>query len=146
MHIPSQRTRHDIDAAAELRAAGATWQTIGEALERHEFVVRRWTHVYREDWELDLAAAERRAAKRGDDDKAKLRALLRHTNARIRRHTADELIRQRRAEASTESPFEQRVYINTFLAGVEQMNDKELDKTIAEFIAKTRRRPEGSAP
>ena len=29
MHIPSQRTRNDMDAAAELRTAGATWDTIG---------------------------------------------------------------------------------------------------------------------
>ncbi len=30
MKIPSTRTLHDMELAAELRAAGATWETIGE--------------------------------------------------------------------------------------------------------------------
>ena len=61
MHIPSARTRRDMELAAELRVAGATWDDIAEKLKRHPNLVLRWTSRYREEWEQMLRAAEGRA-------------------------------------------------------------------------------------
>ena len=68
MRIPSARTRRDMETAAELRAAGATWDTIAAQLERQPNVVIRWTSVYREDWERMYAAAEERESRLGDNE------------------------------------------------------------------------------
>ena len=41
MNIPSTRTRHDMEIAAELRAQGATWATIGLQLKRQPGLLQR---------------------------------------------------------------------------------------------------------
>ncbi len=148
MHIPSEKTRRDMEAAAVLRASGATWDTIGEVLGRHAFVLTRWARVYREDWDQYLHQAHERLLERRDaDDRAKLRALLRHANSRIRRTTADHLLREHRARRAAEGPPDLRTDLAALLNHVEQISDEELNEYLAEFIATTRREPElGSAP
>ena len=42
MNIPSTRTRHDMEIAADLRAQGGTWVTIGLKLKRQPGLLR-WT-------------------------------------------------------------------------------------------------------
>src|SRR5262245_20027098 len=85
MHIPSEKTRRDMEAAAELRAAGATWETIGEVLGRKPFVLTRWARVYRDEWRAYLRRAEERAQRDGNSvERTKLRALLRHESPKIR--------------------------------------------------------------
>ena len=45
MNIPSTRTRHDMEIAAELRAQGATWATIAAKLKRQPGRLKRWTRI-----------------------------------------------------------------------------------------------------
>jgi hypothetical protein len=138
MHIPSARTRRDMDAAAELRAAGATWETIGESLGRHAFVMTRWARVYRDDWQRLLNDAQDRALRQRDAEaRAKLRGLLRHESSRIRLATADQLLRQRLAEKAAETPADLRAARAAFLADLDQMSDAELHEFVAEFLQKT---------
>src|SRR5215468_8896900 len=105
MKIPSQRTRHDMELAAELRAAGATWETIGEKVERHPNVVIRWTSVYRDEWDKLLREAERRVKQLGTDEtRSTMRMLLRHDDARLRVSAADQLTKLLRTELSERKP------------------------------------------
>jgi len=43
MRIPSARTLHDMEIAAELRAQGATWETVALKVKRQIGVLHRWT-------------------------------------------------------------------------------------------------------
>jgi HEAT repeat protein len=148
MHIPSGRTRRDMDSAAELRAAGATWETIGEVLGRREFVLTRWARVYGDDWQRLLREAEERAVRqRSSESRAKLRAMLRHESSRVRLAAADNLVRQRLAEKATETPPDHRVELAALVEQVEQMTDAELNQFLTEFIAESRLNPaQGTAP
>src|SRR5262245_57593068 len=105
MHITSEKTRRDMEAAAELRAAGATWETIGEVLGRKPFVLTRWARVYRDGWRGFLRYAEDRLLQQCDSDaRTKLRALLRHESSRVRLKTADQYMRRRVAENAAQRP------------------------------------------
>ena len=68
MKIASRRTLHDMDIAPELRAYGATWETIAEYLGRHKRVLTRWVRYYAADWERLYEAAEQRAARRAANE------------------------------------------------------------------------------
>ena len=60
MNIPSTRTRHDMEIAADLRAQGGTWVTIARNLKRQPGLLMRWTRVYAPEWERLLKEAEER--------------------------------------------------------------------------------------
>ncbi len=147
MHIPSSRTLRDMEAAAELRTAGATWDMVGEVLGRHPYVMRRWTHVYRDDWECFVHDAEERARqKRSEEARAAIRGALRHESPRVRRAAADNLLRERRAEKATEPP-DLRANIPLALRALEQITDAELDERLAEYLRQTRgQSAQGTAP
>ena len=62
MKIASRRTLEHMEIAAELRAQGATWDTIALYLGRHKRVLTRWVRYYPEDWRrLFNDALQRRA-------------------------------------------------------------------------------------
>jgi hypothetical protein len=44
-------TKVRIRLAVELRAAGATWETVGQRLGRDSSTCRRWPSRYRAEWE-----------------------------------------------------------------------------------------------
>ncbi len=64
MKMASKRALDDLDIAAELRAHGATWETIARVLGRHKRVLMRWVRYYSADWQRLSEAAEQRAARR----------------------------------------------------------------------------------
>ncbi len=64
MTIASKRALDDMDIAAELRAHGASWDTIAQVLGRHKGVLSRRVGYYAADRERLLKAAEQRAARR----------------------------------------------------------------------------------
>ncbi len=148
MHIASEKTRRDMEAAAELRAAGATWETIGEVLGRKPFVLTRWARVYRDDWQQYLRDAEERAlGPLSSEARAKLRALLRHESSRVRLKAADQYVRRRLAENAAQRPPDPQAELAAYLAEVEQMTDEELENRLAEFIEQTHFNPaQGTAP
>jgi hypothetical protein len=47
MNIPSTRTRHDMEIAADLRGQGRTWVTIGLKLKLQPGLLMRWTRFLR---------------------------------------------------------------------------------------------------
>src|SRR5262249_10589237 len=77
MKIPSAKTRRDMEIAAELRAAGATWETAAEKLGRRRFVVQRWAKDYPDEWERLLGDAEQRVSREGtNESRSAMRILL----------------------------------------------------------------------
>ncbi len=134
MKIPSTRTLHDMELAAELRAAGATWETIGEKLKRHPNLVIRWTSLYREDWQRLSREAEARIAQQGtNESRAAMRLMLRHKNSKVRIRAVDQLTKLLRAEQARAKPADAHTDPSTFLSHLEEMSDDELDETLAEF-------------
>jgi hypothetical protein len=82
-----------LSAAAELRAAGATWETVAGHLRRAIAKCRRWPIRYRDYWTVAYQAAERRrnAVARQEAVNA-LRGLLRSEDARAKRDSARALL------------------------------------------------------
>ena len=135
MHIPSIKTRRDMETAAELRAAGATWDTIAERLQRQPAVLIRWTKTYRDDWERFLADAEDRISRQASNEsRSVMRTLLRHKSSKIRLTAAEKLAKQRLAEKAALPPPEPRADMTAFLTYAQEISDEQLDEYIAEFI------------
>ncbi len=95
------------ERAAEMKAAGSSWETIATALQRKVETVKKWPRVYANEWQewfgkfekqfVDEAAAESVLA---------LRKQLRADEAVVSIHAAEKLIRYRisRAKWTTSTP------------------------------------------
>ena len=139
MKIPSAKAHHDMELAAELRAAGATWETVGEKLKRHPNVVVRWTSQYRPEWERLSREAETRVARQGTcESRSAMRVLLRHKSSKVRVRAVDQLTKLLRAERAGGKPADGPEDLSAFLAHVEEMSDDELEETLAEFAEQYR--------
>jgi HEAT repeat protein len=134
MKIPSVRTRRDMEVAAELRAQGATWETIGLKLQRQPGLLRRWTKVYSEEWERLLKEAEERLSRlAGNESRAVLRELLRSKKSTVRLAAAERLARLRMQEKAKEQPPEAHADVAAFIAAAEDMSDEELEEFLVEL-------------
>jgi hypothetical protein len=93
MPPPSPKTLRLLSAAAELRAAGATWETVAGHLSRAVAKCRRWPIRYRDYWAAAYHGAERRrtAVARQEAVNA-LRVLLRSQDGRTKRDAARALL------------------------------------------------------
>jgi hypothetical protein len=93
MPPPDPKTLRLLSAAAELRAGGATWETVAAHLSRKAYKCRRWPIRYRDYWAAAYQAAERRrtAVARQEAVNA-LRALLRSQDSRAKRDAARALL------------------------------------------------------
>ena len=93
MPAPTCKTLRRLAAAAELRAAGATWETVAAHLGRGAGKCRRWPIRYRDYWAAAYRAAERRrnAVARQEAVNA-LRGLLRSEDGRAKRDAARALL------------------------------------------------------
>ena len=135
MKIASFVTRRDMEIAAELRAAGATWETIAKKLGRQRVVVTRWTTWYSDDWNRLIEDAEERWARNGSaESRAIIRLLLRDTSPRIRLCTAETLVRRRLAEKAAEPSINPRTDLRAFMALLEKAPDADLERSIDEFL------------
>ncbi len=82
--------------AAELRATGATWETVAREVNRVERTVRGWQRKYAERWAAALVQAERLMAAQSDCESVlTLRKLLLSQDERVRWHAAKCLIARR---------------------------------------------------
>ena len=144
MKIASFVTRRDMEIAAELRAAGATWETIAKKLGRQRVVVTRWATWYSDDWNRLIEDAEERVARTGSaESRAIIRLLLRHMSPRIRLCTAETLVRRRLAEKSAKPTINPRIDVRAFMALLEEVPDADLERNIDDFIR--RRQAEADA-
>ena len=139
MKIPSMRTRRDMETAAELRAAGASWETAAAELGRQPNLLMRWAKVYREDWERLLLEAEERADREvSNEARTALRILLRSKNSKVRLAAAGNVARHWLAKRSGANAPDPRTDHAAYLAYVEEMSDEQLEQYLAEFAGRTR--------
>ena len=137
MNIPSTRTRHDMEIAAELRAQGATWATIGLQLKRQPGLLQRWTRVYAPDWDRLLKGAEERLSRHANNEsRAVLRELLRAENGKLRLAAAERLAKLRLQEKAKEPPADPHADVAAIVAAADAMSDAELEEYLAEFVKK----------
>ncbi len=135
MRIVSARTRRDIETAALLRFAGATWETVAQQLGRLKCVAVRWPRDYPEAWARAFDNAQKYWA---CDDKAKARAairlLLRHESAEIRSATADKLVRQWLASRARAALPDPRTDLDGFLARFDELSDDDRERYLSELV------------
>lgn len=135
MNIPSARTRRDMETAAELRAAGATWETAAVQLGRQPNLLMRWARIYRDEWErLNQEAEEHLSRQAGNESRHVLRTLLRSKSSKIRLTAADKLTRYRLQERAKAAPPNAHVDQSAFLTTLEEMSDADLQKYLADFV------------
>lgn len=131
--------------AAELRAAGHNWETVGEAVHRAARSVRRWPRKYPEQWLAALRAAELRiAAEAGGESLLVLRQLLRSKDDKMRWHAAKSLVHvhlerekldlKARAVARQSSP-ESKSEVQLLVALLEGNSDEHLAHIVAPELA-----------
>jgi len=82
--------------AAELRAAGAAWDTIAAQIGRAPHTVRQWQYYYRARWVAALRAAESRiASEAAAESVIAMRAQLRSTDPDVSHAAARQLMQYR---------------------------------------------------
>ena len=82
--------------AAELRAAGASWEAIAKEVHRRERTVRGWPRKYTDRWTTALIQAEQRMTAQADCESVfTLRKLLLSQDEKVRWHAAKALIGRR---------------------------------------------------
>jgi HEAT repeat protein len=90
MPLPKPPSNEVFAHAAELRAAGATWESVAKEVRRAARTVRRWPRKYPDRWAAALVQAERLLAAQSDCESVlTLRRLL---------VSPDELVRWRAAK------------------------------------------------
>jgi hypothetical protein len=134
MRIQSPQTRRDLEIAAELRAAGASWDTAAAVLHRQPHLLSRWSRVYFEEWQRLLAQAEERQAHTDAESRSALRKRLQSRDANTRVEAATNLMQQRLDEMAAQSPAQVPTDPAAFKAHVEQMNAQELDGFLTNFF------------
>ncbi len=124
-----------METAAELRAAGATWETAADQIQRDATVLIRWARVYRDDWERLLREAEERLSRQASNEsRSVLRTMLRHKSSRVRLSAADQLTRHRLDEKAKQQPPDPHVDRCAYIDFLEEMNDAQLHEYLAEFV------------
>ncbi|HET6572972.1 MAG TPA: hypothetical protein VFG68_05165 [Fimbriiglobus sp.] len=82
--------------AAELRAAGSSWEVVAAQVGRAARTVRRWPTLYRARWAAALRAAEARiATEAAAESVLTLRQQLRSEDGKVSRDAAHKLIQYR---------------------------------------------------
>jgi len=136
MKIPTTRTRRDMEIVAELRAAGATWETAALKVQRRAGLLRRWTKVYPEEWERLFREAEERLGREANNEsRTVLREMLRSKEPKARLAAAERLARLRLQEIAKQPKPDPHGDLAAFLAAAQEMSDAELDEYMAEFFA-----------
>ena len=134
MQIQAPKTRRDLEIAAGLRAAGASWDTAAAVLHRQPHLLSRWSRVYFEDWQRLLAQAQERQARTNAKSRSALRKRLQSRDANTRMDAATELMQQILDEMANQSPAQLPTDPASFKTYVEQMNDQELDAFLTDFF------------
>lgn len=84
MARPSKQILNFMTIAAELRAAGYSWDSISPKMGRSTRTCRRWPTLYPDDWDKRFYSATRRLAEEiGSEGRITLKRLLRSKDEKI---------------------------------------------------------------
>jgi hypothetical protein len=126
--------------AAETRASGLTWESVGKEVKRAARTVRRWPIKYADRWAAAFLRAERNLAAQADGESVyTLRRLLMSNDERIRWHAAKCLIARRidRDKIERKSPAVSPITLTSdatrLIAFLDGHSDEELAAITAEF-------------
>jgi hypothetical protein len=93
MSIPSPMMERLLLAASQLKAAGNSWETVSDRLDRSLATLSRWLVRYRAEWEAFYDIAERDQSREGGaESTATLRKQLREEDAKGKREAAKALL------------------------------------------------------
>jgi hypothetical protein len=126
--------------AAELRAAGSSWESVAAKLNRAADAVRKWPTLYPAQWQAALHTAERRlVCETSAEAVLILRNLLRSDDEKVRRDAARflidlrlELFKLDRTSAA-DSPPQLTSDAARLVAFLEGHSDDELDRLVADM-------------
>ena len=118
--------------AAELRAAGNSWEAVGRRVGRHPDTCRHWTTTYPDLWR-QLFQAAREAPSMETDAEARLilRELLRSENEKTRLAAAQKLLQPRPRSGPAAAAADAETI--AFLAELRGLTDDDLDHLIRRF-------------
>jgi hypothetical protein len=132
MDIPPSNLVYLVERAAELRAAGNSWEQTAQKLGRCADTIRNWPRRYRAFWDQAIAIARRNtAADAGDEGLAILRTLLRSDDDKVRREASVRLLDLRPDAGDTPAASNELVRFVEFLEG---LSDAELDSLLGPDI------------
>ena len=135
MKIPSIRTRQAMEMAAELRAAGATWETIASELKRQPNLVARWSKMYAQEWERMLSAAEERLSRHvNNESRGFLRRMLREDDLKARLAAAKQLAEMRKEEKAAQPATDLQSRYTSFVTQIQEFSDEELQRIMCKFV------------
>ncbi|MCZ2340285.1 MAG: hypothetical protein LC104_00640 [Bacteroidales bacterium] len=126
--------------AAELRAGGASWETVAENVGRTERTVRQWPTSYARRWKKFLRAAERQQLTDATAESVlTLRRQLRSPDEKASRDAAMKLMQfriaaEKRTQTRRGKPADSgNTHAQTIAAYIARLTDAELDQLIAEL-------------
>jgi hypothetical protein len=141
-----------LTVAAQLRAAGASWETIAARVKRSARTCRHWPVAYPDEWRRRYRQAEALLfAEAGAEALLILRAQLRSQNEKISLAAAQFLLKNRtdlRAQedrAAAAGPGALDAEITRFVAHVRDLSDAQLDALVDGFVARRRLAADGGA-
>jgi alanyl-tRNA synthetase len=140
-----------METAADLRAAGASWDTVAMQVGRQPAMLQRWARLYAGVWEQMLREAEERISRQASNEsRSVMRSLLRHKNSKTRLAAADKLAKRRLEEKAAEREADPHANQSAIVACMEQVTQADLERYIDEFVKRRAERtppvlPDGSA-
>jgi hypothetical protein len=142
MHTPPEKIVRLVERAAELRAAGHTWEQIAKKL-RRSLAIRGWRRRYPEFWNRAIADARRElAAQASAEGLTVLRNLLLSQDEKVRRDASARLLALRPNDDLPQPPPSDLLRYVQILEG---MTDDDLESLLAESVRAVAARPEHPA-
>lgn len=133
MHIPTDTQQAKLQQAAQMRAAGKSWETVGLELRVPSEQCQRWPTEHATLWqELYRVACERLMQEVRAEAVLVLRALLRCEDERTRRDAARELLRL--AEPNLGSESADRDDVGGLLNYLGGLDDAGVDRLVRELV------------
>ena len=129
-----------LSQAAELRAAGQTWETVAAAVGRSAETVRRWPKQHPKLWLRCLRDAETQLLRDATAESVHtLRKQLRSEDEKASRDAAEKLIRSRVAldkkVATAKKPKAKTSEFQRVAAYLETLSDADIGQLIDDFLA-----------
>jgi hypothetical protein len=122
--------------AAELRASGASWETVGREVNRHADTCRRWAREYADVWRRLYGEAEQLQAREGRAEaRVILRKLLRSEEEKMRLAAARDLLKAPRGRGGRKQATPADGEFSTFLSQLQGLSDAELQDMLRRFLA-----------
>lgn len=153
MAAPRSPSDDQLARAAELRAAGSSWDIVAAKLHRAVDTVRRWPCLDPKRWQSALHAAEHRLlAEVGAESVLVLRALLRSNDDKVRRDAARTLVElrlelaQRDSTTSADAAPPLTSAARDLVAFLEGHSDEELARLAANLFPGSPHQPVADCP